>query len=143
MTQSIKDKLMRSLVRGSETVRLFVIAALFAVSATATAEVTLENSVQKVETFVNESGELERRLVDADSVVPGDELRYTIRFSNEGTEVVDASSIVITNPIPEKTCFIRPARRCSRRPALGCCSRQKEVGVAPTAKYVDRLGPKM
>ena len=106
MTQSIKDKLMRSLAGGSETVRLFVIMALFAVSANAAAEVTLENSVQKVETFVNESGETERRLVDADSVVPGDELRYTIRFSNEGTDVVDANSVVITNPIPDNTEYL-------------------------------------
>jgi uncharacterized repeat protein (TIGR01451 family) len=86
--------------------RLLVITALFVASADALAEVTLENSVQKVETFVNESGETEGRLVDANSVVPGDELRYTIRFSNEGTDVVDANSIVITNPIPENTEYL-------------------------------------
>jgi uncharacterized repeat protein (TIGR01451 family) len=75
-------------------------------AAHAAAQVTLSNSVKKVETVLNESGEAERRLVDALSVVPGDELRYTITFTNEGGEVVDAGSIVITNPIPEATEYL-------------------------------------
>lgn len=97
---------MRTLDRGMGAVRLLVLFSGLALSAHAAAEVVLENSVQKVETFVNESGGTERRLVDADSVVPGDELRYTIRFSNTGTEVVDAGSVVITNPIPDSTEYL-------------------------------------
>lgn len=72
----------------------------------AVAEVKLENSVKKVESFVNEAGAVERRLVDADRVVPGDELRYAIRFRNRGTEVVDAGSVVITNPVPADTEYL-------------------------------------
>jgi uncharacterized repeat protein (TIGR01451 family) len=106
MTLSIKDQLTRSLSRGAGAVRLFVLFSGLVLSAHATAEVTLENSVQKVETFVNESGETERRLLDADSVVPGDELRYTIQFTNNGSDVVDANSVVITNPIPENTEYL-------------------------------------
>jgi uncharacterized repeat protein (TIGR01451 family) len=74
--------------------------------AVATAQVTLENSVQKIETFLNDADEPQRRLVDASSVVPGDELRYTITFSNDGGESVDAGSVVITNPIPAKTEYL-------------------------------------
>ena len=96
--------------RAWETLRksLTAVAATLALAAagSAAAQVTLENTVQKVETFVNEANEPERRLVDADSVVPGDELRYTITFTNNGAEVVDAGSIVITNPIPEETVYL-------------------------------------
>ncbi len=94
----------------SGTVRFFVttmcLIAALATSATAAPRVILENSVQKVETFVNEAGEPQRHLVDADSVVSGDELRYTITFANDGDERVDAGSVVITNPIPEETEYL-------------------------------------
>ncbi len=73
---------------------------------TANAEVRLENTIKKVETFVNEAGEVERRLVDAHSVVPGDELQYTVRFSNNGKLPVDAGTIVITDAIPAHTEYL-------------------------------------
>ncbi len=69
--------------------------------------VRLVSSVQKVETFVNEQGEQERRLVAAERVVPGDELRYTVTFANQGGEAVDAGSIVITNPVPNNTVYLQ------------------------------------
>ena len=106
MTHLNRDYTMRSVRGNSGAVRLFVLLMSLVVPAAAAAEVRLENSVQKVETFVADSGETQRRLVDADSVVPGDELRYTITFTNEGTDVVDAGSIVITNPIPEDTEYL-------------------------------------
>ena len=68
--------------------------------------VRLLSSVQKVETFINEQGEQERRLVAAERVVPGDELRYTVTFANQGGETVDAGSIVITNPVPNNTIYL-------------------------------------
>ena len=86
--------------------RLLFTTLIFVAAGSAAAQVSLENTVQKVETFVNEANEPQRRMVDADSVVPGDELRYTITFTNNGTEVVDAGSIVITNPIPDETVYL-------------------------------------
>lgn len=86
--------------------RLLFTTLILVAAGPAAAQVALENTVQKVETFVNEAGEPQRRLVDADSVVPGDELRYTITFTNNGAEVVDAGSIVITNPIPAETDYL-------------------------------------
>lgn len=86
--------------------RLLFTTAFLVAAGSAAAQVSLENTVQKVETFVNEAGEPQRRLVDAESVVPGDELRYTITFTNKGGEVVDAGSIVITNPIPAETTYL-------------------------------------
>ena len=71
---------------------------------TAAAEVTLENSVQKVETFVDEAGDVQRRLIGAESVVPGDELRYTITFTNISGEA--AENVVITNPIADSLIYV-------------------------------------
>ena len=72
----------------------------------ASAQVQLENTIKKVETFVNDSGAVERRLVDATSVVPGDELQYTVRFVNKGDLTVDAGTIVITDAIPASTEYV-------------------------------------
>jgi uncharacterized repeat protein (TIGR01451 family) len=80
---------------------------LFALATSAAeAEVKLENTIKKVETFVNETGDVERRLVDANSVVPGDELQYTVRFTNHGTQPVDASTIIITDAVPVHTEYL-------------------------------------
>lgn len=77
----------------------------FAASA-AEAQVRLENTIKKVETFVNDAGDVERRLVDANSVVPGDELQYTVHFTNNGELPVDASTIVITDAVPAHTEYL-------------------------------------
>lgn len=88
-------------------INLCVLFLLLATTAAVAQEaVRLNSSVQKVETFVNEQGEQERRLVDTERVVPGDELRYTITFSNQGEPTVDAGSIVITNPVPNDTIYL-------------------------------------
>lgn len=87
------------------TTMILACACAFAASA-AEAQVRLENTIKKVETFVNEAGDVERRLVDANSVVPGDELQYTVRFTNEGTLPVDAGTIVITDAIPAHTEYL-------------------------------------
>ena len=70
-------------------------------------EIVLENAVQKVEYFTNEQGERESRLVEPARVVPGDELAYTIAFENVSENVVvDAGSVVITNPIPAEVIYL-------------------------------------
>ena len=104
MTQLKKEIRLRIVGRGAMRLLFTTLGLLFA--AHVAAQVTLSNSVKKVETVVNEDGQAERRLIDASSVVPGDELRYTITFTNGGGEAVDAGSIVITNPIPEATEYL-------------------------------------
>lgn len=88
--------------------RLLVIClvALTSLAGAAHAQVRLENSIKKVETFVDEEGQVQRRLVDAASVVPGDELQYVVRFVNEGEVAVDAGTIVITDAIPAHTEYL-------------------------------------
>ncbi len=60
--------------------------------------------VQKEEVSVNESGESERRLVPANTVVPGDDVVYTITFTN----ISDASAenVVVTNPISDELTYV-------------------------------------
>ncbi|NOX51583.1 MAG: DUF11 domain-containing protein [Gammaproteobacteria bacterium] len=84
---------------------MFALFAVFTAQA-AQAQVRLDNTIKKVQTFVNESGEVQRRMVDADSVIPGDELQYTIRFTNHGEQTVDAGTIVITDAIPSHTEYL-------------------------------------
>jgi uncharacterized repeat protein (TIGR01451 family) len=70
------------------------------------AEVILSTSVQKVEHQPGPAGATIERLVDADSVLPGERLRYTIVFSNEGKQDAVPGSIVITNPLPEGVHYV-------------------------------------
>jgi uncharacterized repeat protein (TIGR01451 family) len=75
--------------------------------ALADGEIALRNQVQKVEYFTNEDGVTESRLIEPASVVPGDELRYTIFFENQSEDVVvDEGSVVITNPIPTQVVYL-------------------------------------
>jgi uncharacterized repeat protein (TIGR01451 family) len=138
MMQPNKDKQMRSLFGGSGAVRLFVLISSLLFSAYAAAEVKLENTVQKVETFVSADGETQRRLVDASSVVPGDELRYTITFTNAGADVVDAQSVVITNPIPADTEYLEDTAFGSGTEIV--FSLDGEVFAAPEALTVIEQG---
>jgi len=54
---------------------------------------------------VNAKGEVEVVRVNAGKVTPGDEIIYTIRYTNESTD--RAETVVITNPVPDHM-------RCSR-----------------------------
>ena len=90
-------------------VRLGVVAALCAAALAAgpaLAEVQLATAVSLVQAFLGEDGQLERRLADPNDAAPGDELRYTITFTNTGVVPVEAGAIVITNPIPESTEYV-------------------------------------
>jgi uncharacterized repeat protein (TIGR01451 family) len=60
--------------------------------------------VQKEEVTVNDTGETERKLVPADTVVPGDDVVYTITFTNISDET--AENIVITNPISGELTYV-------------------------------------
>ena len=61
--------------------------------------------VQKEEVTVSDSGETKRSLVPADTVVPGDDVVYTITFTNVSDETAD--NIVITNPISESLTYVQ------------------------------------
>ena len=78
------------------------------IAATANAQeqghLNVRTIVQKEEVRVNDAGETERRLVAADTVVPGDDVIYTITFTNISAET--AENVVITNPISESLTYV-------------------------------------
>ncbi len=61
--------------------------------------------VQKEEVTVTDAGETTRALVPADTVVPGDDVVYTITFTNVSDET--AENIVITNPISQNLTYVQ------------------------------------
>ena len=70
------------------------------------AEVRLSTAIHRVDSWIEEKGELIPQLTDAALVAAGDELRYTIAFTNTGLVPVDPGAIVISNPIPESTEYV-------------------------------------
>lgn len=60
--------------------------------------------VQKEETVVNEAGAEETRMVPAETVIPGEQVFYTITFRNVGGE--PAENVVITNPIATELTYV-------------------------------------
>lgn len=65
---------------------------------------TAEQSVDKVVTTTNETGELIRTFVTAERLTPGDELRYALTYENQADEA--ASNIVLVMPVPDEVEFI-------------------------------------
>jgi len=80
--------------------------AVFGLASPAAAEVRLSTSVERVERWITESGELEAKFSSAALVRAGDELRYFITFTNTGLAPVGPGVIVITNPIPESLEYV-------------------------------------
>lgn len=67
-------------------------------------QVTLESMIQKEIEVVNEDGEKEVQLVEAGNAIPGDELIFTVTYTNQGAE--PAENVVLVNPVPEHTEYI-------------------------------------
>ena len=87
--------------------QLTAIAALFALSTAAAQDaghLNVRTTVQKEEVVVDEDGRTSRKLVPADTVVPGEDVVYTITFTNISDEV--AENIVITNPIATDLTYV-------------------------------------
>ena len=87
----------------------FAIAIVFAVPSMAAiaqeqGHLRVETTVQKQVVVETEDGSTERKLVQADSVIPGETVVYTITFSNVGDEPAD--NVVITNPISASLTYV-------------------------------------
>jgi len=59
---------------------------------------------EKEEAYTDDQGVERTRLVPAATVIPGDQIIYTITFANKGTEA--ASNITITDPIPTQMRYV-------------------------------------
>ena len=80
--------------------RLLAVAGLL-FAAAVSAEVQLATSVDRIVHLTTAAGGMQTLLLDAARVRPGEELRYTIEFTNDSSEFIPPDVIVITNPIPE------------------------------------------
>ena len=83
---------------------VLLLAISYSAAAMAQGTVDVRTVVQKEEFTVNEDGETVRTLVDAEVVVPGETVFYTITFRNVGQEPAD--NVVITNPIAESLVYV-------------------------------------
>lgn len=90
------------------TAKALAIVLLAASAANALAQdaghLNIETVVQKEEVVVDDAGNRQTRLVEADTVVPGDEVVYTVSFANVSDE--PAENVVITNPVPEQLSYV-------------------------------------
>jgi len=77
-----------------------LIAPAFAV---ADPNIQLDMQVAK-EVVIEESGQQVTRWVDAQEVLPGEKLKYTVRYVNLGDE--PATQVRIENPIPELSVYV-------------------------------------
>ncbi len=66
--------------------------------------ILLQNVAEKQELFIDSSGVVRTRFVSVATALPGDEIMYTITFTNIGPEA--AENIVITNPVPEHMSYV-------------------------------------
>jgi uncharacterized repeat protein (TIGR01451 family) len=72
-----------------------------AAASAATDAVTLETQVQRILEEPGPTGRVERRYEDVALVLPGDRLRYVVRYENTSEEAtVEADTLVITTPVP-------------------------------------------
>ncbi len=78
--------------------------AALSMSALAEAHLDVQTVVQKEEVFINDAGESDKRLIPADTVVPGETVYYTITFTNVSDETAD--NVVITNPIAADLVYV-------------------------------------
>lgn len=87
---------------------LFLTVALFGTSTLSAQEpghLELKTTAQKQETVVDEEGNRKTRLVPVATAVPGDEIVYTVTFTNISD--AEADNVRVTNPIPEQMAFIQ------------------------------------
>ncbi len=72
--------------------------------ATSAADLKLVTVAEKENVTLNANGEKRIDMVPVTTVVPGDEVIYTITFTNEGVEA--AERVVITDPVPAEMRYV-------------------------------------
>jgi uncharacterized repeat protein (TIGR01451 family) len=82
---------------------ILVAAALITTAAWAAPNVEVKVKAEKAK-VVTKDGQKTTKMVTAKSFTPGEIIHYTILYRNTGNE--DATSIVLTDPIPEGTSYI-------------------------------------
>ncbi len=75
-----------------------------AMNATAQSQLEIRTEVQKEDVVTAEDGSERVELVEAETVLPGEEVIYTVTFANTSDDVAD--NVVITNPLPAELTYV-------------------------------------
>lgn len=94
------NRLQKRITLACSTLIIFL---LFSTIAWAQPKVTISIKAEK-EVVVSERGQQVKKVVEAKEILPGEEIRYLLSFSNSGNEV--AKNVVINDPIPAGTTYL-------------------------------------
>ena len=100
-----REKLLNSLATTTSKGVLF--AALLLLGSNAMAQqgtIRLEHKAEQQEVVTDDNGIEQTRLVEAARVLPGEEVLFTVTYTNVGDEA--AEDVVITNPVPEHMSYV-------------------------------------
>ena len=100
-----REKLMKSLAMTTYTGVL--LAGLLLLSGSALAQqrtIQLEHKAEQWESVTDDSGIEQPRLIEAARVLPGEEVLFTVTYTNVGDQA--AEDVVITNPVPEHMSYV-------------------------------------
>ena len=67
--------------------------------------IEIKTVAEKEELLIAEDGSQESKLIPVSTVVPGDEIVYTVTFTNIGKETAD--NVTVVDPIPEQMTYVR------------------------------------
>jgi len=98
----------------------------------------VQTVAQKEVTVVTESGESETQLIPVTTVVPGDEVIYTITFTNVGDESADA--VTITDPVPAQMYYIDGSAFSAGADLVFSVDDGQSWGVAEDLTVLDEAG---
>jgi len=111
---------------------------LESISAQESGKIELTVIAQKQIEVTGENGEKILQLVPADKVVPGDEVIYTITYTNNGDE--PAENLAVTNPIPEHMRYVGGSASGEGGVITYSVDNGKEYGLPENLKVKDADG---
>lgn len=91
----------------SKFIRLLMVVPMMLVAFAVAAQsqpITVNTVAEKEERYVDDQGVERTRLVPVATVIPGDQVIYTITFANRGSET--ATGIKIVDPIPDQMTYV-------------------------------------
>lgn len=91
----------------SAVIGFLALAVLCTISGVALAQadaIRLEHRAQQWETVRDADGNETRQLVEAARVLPGEEVLFTVTYTNVGSQ--PAESVTITNPVPDHMTYV-------------------------------------
>ena len=100
-----KEKLLNSLATTTSKGVLFAVLLLLGGNVMAQqGTIQLEHKAEQQKVVTDDNGIEQTRLVEAARVLPGEEVLFTVTYTNVGDEA--AEDVVITNPVPDHMSYV-------------------------------------